>query len=193
VQGYNDINNIRKQRWENLSSVPHVFLARTPLTLGHSQLVIPSRTEDNSFRHAAKIIEKVIIVFKKAFSSSKVHEKKEFMELADITRTKGKYIKLLILRSSASEDINKEYKVHLVPYFSAHEKECSERFSKLHNLLPGSQGGLLGWLGERENEVDKWEVASYLWKYKLDEIANHDWNMAQLAEELFKVSKSIGK
>ena len=43
------------------------------------------------------------------------------------------------------------------------------------------EGGLLGWLGERENDVDEWEVGSP-WKYKLDEIANKDLEVEELAK-----------
>jgi hypothetical protein len=39
----------------------------------------------------------------------------------------------------------------------------------------------LWWLGEREDEVDKWEVNSNPWKYLLDDIANNDLKMPKLA------------
>ena len=51
------------------------------------------------------------------------------------------------------------------------------------------EGGLLGWLGERENQVDEWEVDS-LWKYKLDEIANSDLGMKGLANHFRSLWKN---
>lgn len=184
---WNQVSN-----WNDAKRVPYIFFSRAPLTFAHSQLVIPAPPGQNDsssideakyFKWAAYLVEGAIATFTKAFRGEKVHEDTKYKELAEVTRTRGGYLKTLILRASASEKIGSEYKIHLVPYFESHRNLCAERF-KAQNGLPADsdrEGGLLGWLGERENEVDEWEVGS-LWKYKLDEIAIGEWKMQELAK-----------
>lgn len=184
----NDWDKVGQTKWEKIEKSPYVFLSRAPLTFGHSQLVIPSpngtkQDEKDFFRLASRIIERTIIAFKEAFKVQKLHQDENFSSLAVMTRTNGKYIKTLILRASASEDVCEEYKIHLVPYFKSHEDECGKRYRTLHGITSEKKGGLLGWLGERENEVDKLLELGPL-KEKLDKFANEGLKMAELAKKL---------
>ena len=99
-----DWENVKNKKWNKIEQSPYVFLSRSPLTFGHSQLVISlNRTkqdEKDFFCLAAKIIERAIIAFQEAFKKQKLHEDKNFSSLAVITKTKGEYIKTLILRAS---------------------------------------------------------------------------------------------
>jgi hypothetical protein len=177
--------------WRKIEKAPYVFLCRAPLTFGHSQLVISSpkgtnQDEKDFFSLGSRIIERTIITFKQAFKVQKIHEDENFRSLAVFTRTKGKYIKTLILRSSASEKFCKEYKIHLVPYFKSHEDECVKRYRHLHGITTGDKGGLLAWLGERETEVDKLlELGPYKENEEiLDYFANKGLKMVELAKKL---------
>jgi len=145
--------------------------------------------EARYFKWAACLIERAITTFTRAFRDQHTHELDKYKELAEVTRTRGDYLKTLILRASASEKIGSEYKVHLVPYFESHRNDCAARFKARHKIPTDfdREGGLLGWLGERENQVDEWEVGS-LWKYKLDEIANRNWGLEQLAKHFRSLS-----
>jgi hypothetical protein len=93
----------------------------------------------------------------------------------------------LVLRSSAQEIVDKEYKVHLVPYFESHAELCKKRFQSLHTVPNDQTGGLLGWLGGREDDVDRWEVDPNPTKPILDQIANEHLKMTVLAQELRKL------
>lgn len=157
-----DWNQIEDKDWREIVKAPYIFLSRAPLTFGHSQLVIRSpqgnnQNEEDFFCLASKIIEKAIVVFKKAFIEQRMHEEKIFNELAKLTFTKGNYIKTLILRSSANEDNCREYKIHLVPYFESHEISCQKHYTAIHSVKADVEGGLLGWLGQRETLVDTWQ------------------------------------
>ena len=101
--------------------------------------------------------------------------------------TRGSYEKTLVLRASAQETIGKEYKVHLVPFFASHAELCKKRFQSLHAAMPEQVGGLLGWLGMREDDVDKWEVDPNPAKPMLDVIANEYLRMADLAQEFREI------
>ncbi|MDO9462693.1 MAG: hypothetical protein Q7J61_02675, partial [Deltaproteobacteria bacterium] len=183
---WDEIGSTDNSDWKAIERVPHIFLSRAPLTFGHSQLVIPSpqgnnQDEENFFCLASKIIERVIVAFRKAFIEQKLHKDKTFSELAEITHTEGDYIKTLILRSSASENVCKEYKIHLVPYFQSHEEQCERRFRNLHGIMSKEKGGLLGWIGDRENIADSWQVGRTPCKYRLDDVANADLKMSEIA------------
>jgi hypothetical protein len=106
-----------------------------------------------------------------------------FKELARYTRTSGAYRKLLILRTSASE--REAFKIHLVPYFESHEHECYGLFHWRHSVRSDKLGGLLGWLGERESEVDKVEVD---YPDTCKENFGADWRLPGLAKKLMEVS-----
>lgn len=183
-----DWEKIQQTGWDNIKQTPHVLLVRAPLTFGHSQLVIPSpnrtiKTEKDFFRMASGIVEIAINTFEKAFKAQEIHESENFSSLAFITKTKGKYIKTLILRASASENVCEEYKIHLVPYFQSHEDDCVKRFRALHGSETEGKGGLLGWIGEKESEVDKLFELSPLKKY-LDKFADEALKIGDLAESL---------
>jgi hypothetical protein len=175
----------KEDAWELIKNSPCVFFSRSPLTFGHSQLLIPSHgdCEPDLFRLASEIIYNVISTFSTIFGSPKLlHERRIFKPLAENTVTGGPYNKTLVLRASAQET-NAEYKIHLVPYFESHVELCRKRFHSLHAVTPERTGGLLGWLGEREDDVDKWEVDPNLTQPMLDSIANEHLRMADLAQE----------
>jgi hypothetical protein len=180
----------KKDKWEQIKKSPYIFFSRSPLTLGHSQLVIPSLgdCEQDLFRLASEIICGAISTFNTVFGNPKLlHEKDVFKPLAENTLTRGSYEKTLVLRASAQETIGKEYKVHLVPFFASHSELCKERFQSLHAAIPEQVGGLLGWLGTREDDVDKWEVDQNPTKPMLDVIANEYLRMADLAQEFREI------
>lgn len=164
-----------------------IFLVHTPYTFGHSQLAMkfPYEADPDEaarFTSAASIIEKALSAFRHELSQK---TRKEFSDLAKLTLTKGIYIKTLILRTSANENIHIEYKVHLVPYFRSHESACQRRYCAIHRVDPKDTGGLVGWLGERETEVDKWGLKSETpWAFMLDEIANTKLKLPELAKRL---------
>ena len=191
----------RVSNWNDAKKSPYIFFSRAPLTFAHSQLVIPAPPGQNDsgmidearyFKWATCVIERAIATFTKAFRGEQVHNRDEYKELAELTQTKGGYLKTLILRASASERIGSEYKVHLVPYFESHRDDCARRFRTRHKILPGDrrEGGLLGWLGERENQVDEWEVDPPP-DYRLDEIANKDLGMEELAKHFRSLWQQI--
>ena len=181
----------QKDSWEHISTTcPCIYLPRSPLTFGHSQLIIPhpGDCEQDLFRLSSEIIYNVISTFKRVFVDMKkpIHEEEIFKPLAENTHTLGHYKRTLILRVSAQEKSEKEYKVHLVPYFESHDSLCKKRFESLHIVTGGETGGLLGWLGERENDLDHWEADSTPVRPQLDQIANEHLKMIELAEELRK-------
>ena len=168
-----------------------IFLVHTPFTFGHSQLIFSVRKqrlkEAARFEKVARIIKSAISAFEKVLGSEQVQiTNSEFKSLAEITRTKGKYIKTLILRASADEK-HAEYKIHLMPYFESHASNCESRYHTLHfikrrrNSATDKTGGLLGWLGERETEVDRWLKDPHPWAKILDQKACKDWKMHRLA------------
>ena len=182
-----DWQEVFQSGWDQVKQLPHIFLSRAPLTLGHSELVIPSPpygkiSEAKFFECASHIIKRAIATFVKAFDCDKIHTKdKTFENLSKFTKTEGQYIKTLILKASANENLEEQYKVHLVPYFESHDIECKKRYDTRHRGLKSSKGGLLAWLGEREDEADKLEADSSLWKYILDDSVNNDLQMSELA------------
>lgn len=176
-------------------NVPHIFLTRSPLSLGHSQLVIPSppwsttknpTSEASFFEIASVIIVRALQTYKQVFSNKGglVQDEDVFRALAESTYSYGQYIKTLVIRASADEKAAEQYKVHLVPYLKSHEAECLKRFRARHTVRPDKKGGLIGWLGDRETEVDIWEL-EWCWPdVSHDQIANEVWNLPQLASRL---------
>jgi hypothetical protein len=179
-------------RWDDLErwkQFPCVFLVNKPLTFGHSQLIVPrplgknSAQEQDFFGWASQIIEHVIQTFVEAFGEEKerrLYTKSQFDALAERTCSYGKYIKTLVMRVSADEDQRKKYKVHLVPYFESNAALCQERYCSIHKASPDKTGGLIGWLGERETEVDKWRTGDF----KLIDICQDVWRLPRLAHDL---------
>lgn len=165
-EGAIPIQQWNKVDWERAENGPYIFLSRAPITFAHSILVIPKPrqskfvSEATFFRWSADLIEQVIYLFNIAFGIKKIHTDTSFRILAEGTMSKGEYIKTLILKASANEDLNTVYKVHLLPYFQSHDIDCQQRFFALHRSidLGEKKGGLLGWIGQREDEADKYEV-----------------------------------
>lgn len=185
-----DWDEMKNNDWKEIEKAPYIFLSRAPLTFGHSQLVIKSpqgnnQNEEHFFCLASKLVERVIGVFRKAFVEQKIHEDRNFIDLAKLTGTEGSYIKTLILRASAREDSCREYKIHLVPYFKSHAMACQKRYTGLHIVNPNDEGGLLGWLGERETIVDNWQLKDdNPFNKDLDKIANDNLKMIEIANKL---------
>jgi len=189
----------KKDKWEQIKKSPCIFFSRSPLTFGHSQLLIPSLDdcEQDLFRLASEIIYGVISTFSTVFGNPRrLHEDEIFKPLSENTLTYGSYKKTLILRTSAQERNEKEYKeykVHLVPYFESHAELCRKRFHSLHTVKPERTGGLLGWLGVREDDVDKWAVDPNPTKPMLDLIANEHLRMADLSQEFREIWPCVKK
>jgi len=181
-------------RLKNLIGIDvRLFLFRVPFTFGHSELVIKFRSrnchrESDRFHYAACLIERAIVVFNQVLIPSII---KKFKPYAKITFTKGKYIKTLILRVSADEKSN-VYKVHLIPYFESHAEACQKRFTSIHSVSPKEKGGLIGWLGERDNIIDSWQIIDdNPFGCGVDDIVCHHWNLPDLAEILSKEWEKI--
>lgn len=184
-----------KNAWSEVTKFPHIFLTNAPLTFGHSQLVIPARAgsavnETTLFRLAADLIEDVLRVFKEAFGNKTLHTKASYKKLAEATYSYGKYIKTLILRTSADENPESKMKIHLVPYFESSQAECHKRFHLLHKVPPDQKGGMIGWLGERETVVDEWLIDDFR-GISLDEIGRDVWKLPQLAKRLNQALDSL--
>lgn len=187
-------SEINKENDYDYEILTRIILSHTPLTFGHSQVIMKFLDgtrylkESLRFEHAAEIIKNSISVFEQVLGLEELHLKQdELKRLTEITRTSGKYIKTLILRSSAEEHTCEEYteyKVHLVPYFTSHAEYCKSRYSTLHFQTNEEKGGLLGWLGERETEVDRWQKQPHPWANCLNRIACADWKMSTLARLL---------
>jgi hypothetical protein len=179
-----------KNTWSEVSKFPHVFLANAPLTFGHSQLVVPARpgtdsvNESTLFRSAVDLIEDVLEVFKTVFGNGKLHARAPFQKLAEDTYSYGKYIKTLILRTSADDDPDTKIKFHLVPYFESNQADCHKRFHSLHSAPPNEKGGMIGWLGERETQLDNWLVDGFPGLITLDQIGKDVWKLPELAKRL---------
>ncbi len=156
--------------WEIAERGPYIFLSRAPITFAHSILVVPrphqSKSVDEAtfFRWSAYLIERALYIFNIAFGVKKIHTSADYRILAEKTLSNGEYIKTLILKANANEDLNTIYKVHLLPYFKSHDIDCQQRFLALHRSvdLGEQKGGLLGWIGQREDQVDKYEVEDFL-------------------------------
>jgi len=165
---------------------PYIFLVNRPLTFGHSQLVMPipnnlrSTKESITFDCASILIKLAIKGFEEAFGEDELHTEVEFSDLAKRTLSYGRYEKTIIMRVSADEDPKEVYKVHLVPYFESNAALCQERYCSVQKVSPDKKGGLIGWLGDRETEVDKWQTGNF----ELAKIARDIWRLPKLANSL---------
>ena len=163
-----------------------IFLVYAPLTFGHSQLIMKfsgKRRVDEAtrFELAAPIVKKALVVLKKITGSNRLRSQRQFRQLTNLTRTEGRYIKTLILRTSASEK-NNEYKIHLVPYFNSHARACKKRYTSIHSIYSNDTGGLLGWLGDRETIADSWQIKTdNPFRDHLDNLANIRFRLPKLA------------
>lgn len=183
--------------WPKACSSPHILLVNGPLNFGHSQLVVPAaqkgRVDESAlFGLASKLIVRSLKVFVDVFGKKKVHATPRYRKLADATYSYGRFIKTLVLRTSASECPDRELKIHLVPYFESNQAECHKRFHSLHTAPPNEKGGLIGWLGERETQVDKWLLGGVPGLASLDEIGSDVWKLPQLAKELKRAMRQAG-
>jgi hypothetical protein len=170
---------------------PHIYLVNRPLTFGHSQLVMripknlmPTNNENKEslyFECASIMIKRAIKGFVEAFHTNKLHTEKIFSDLAKRTHSYDEYEKTIIMRVSADEDPKEVYKVHLVPYFESNAALCQERYYAVHKV-PDKRGGLIGWLGDRETEVDCWRIRND----ELSKIAINIWKLPELAINLRK-------
>lgn len=194
-QRYTSIQNeIEKKNDKDYEIVTRIILSHTPFTFGHSQLIMKFLgdkrllKESERFEKVTAIIKNAISVFEQVLGKETIHIKgTEFSLLSEITHTSGRYIKTLILRASAEEhncEEYAEYKVHLVPYFYSHSANCKSRYLTLHFLSTDEKGGLLGWLGERETEVGRWQKPPHPWANSLNKIACENWKMDKLAKLL---------
>ena len=177
------INNHLQRNWRNydkplipsdyetlnfteIKSGPYIFLSRSPITFGHSIIVIPKppkrdhADEQTFFKWSANYISYGINRFNFAFNNLAIHTERKFKTIAEFTKTKGNYIKTLVLKASANENTSMVYKIHLIPYFNSHHLASQKRFKNLYPdyKLGDLQGGLLGWIGEQEDQVDKTEI-----------------------------------
>lgn len=174
---------------------PHIYLVNRPLTFGHSQLVMPipmklrpteeqekknEPFESDFFEYASIIIKRAIKGFEEAFRKDKLHSEAKFCDLAKRTLSYGRYEKTIIMRVSADEDPKEVYKVHLVPYFESNAALCQERYCSVQKVSPDKRGGLIGWLGDRETEVDRWQTGNF----ELTKIAKDIWKLPDLAINL---------
>jgi len=165
---------------------PHIYLVHRPLTFGHSQLVLPipknlmptsnENKESLYFECASIIIKRAIKGFVEAFHTNKLHTEKIFSDLAKRTHSYGEYEKTIIMRVSANENPKEEYKVHLVPYFESNADLCQKRYYSIHRV-PDKRGGLIGWLGDTETEVDCWQLRND----ELSKVAKDIWKLPELA------------
>jgi hypothetical protein len=197
--------NLETENWKDIcnkdyvkeieNKVPHIFLSRSPLTFGHSQLVIPAIPgkifeEANFYEIASIILVRALQTYETVFSNkdSPIHEEVTFSRLSESTYSYGNYVKTLLLRVSAVENAGEQYKVHLVPFLKSHQSECLKRFRAQHRTArPDKKGGLIGWLGDRETEVDKWEQGWPWPNVSHDDIANKVWNLPKLSNKLNKI------
>lgn len=145
-------SELRGRTW-NLARNAYAYLVDAPITLGHSQLVMRckrSQQEQDRFNTAAEHAAKCIGVLHEMLSKMVFARQ---TSLARYTGTSGKYVKTLVLKASVKEQMN-EYKIHLVPYFSSHLRLTNRLHAAIQELKPPASGGLLHWLGEREQIVD---------------------------------------
>jgi hypothetical protein len=141
---------VEKRIWY-CSDHAFAFLVDTPITLGHSQLVLgisKSAEEEDNFAKASIHATKCV----KTFRTKLKNQSTKWGKLAKYTKTSGSYIKTLVLKVSADEEED-TYKMHLVPYFTSHHEATGELYRKRQKRKKGT-GGLLNWLGEREWQVD---------------------------------------
>ncbi len=190
-----------KNEWDEAGVF--VCLSRAPLTFGHSQLTVDVKgdpPDEEMFNKAVPLIRATIRTFQDMLPMLLREDKDStWADLARWTKTRGPYIKTLILRTSASEKPEEAeeaegpqmrfiFKVHLVPYFKSHEDACYDMFQDKHNVSPHKRGGLLGWLGVREDEADELEV-DWPCDTDKDKCAKEFFKLDKLAEKLRPIAK----
>ena len=172
------------RNWSNDDSVI-LRLVRAPITFGHTQFVMERDNNDShgeSFIKSASHLGNAIDAMHKCITKERLDE---FQALARVTHSAGKLLKVLVLRASASEHVEKVLKIHLVPYCESHRGDCLRRFEQQHRVLPDTPGGLLGWIGTQEDRADSWEV-DYPREDKLNQWAEKILRLPELSKLLQK-------
>jgi hypothetical protein len=150
-------NTMKERTWlrdEREGTEIIVYVVESPLTFGHSQLILKSKnkiSEERMFELSATVITKCIKILKEKIPG--IIENPKWEMLREYTKTSGRLIKILILKVSADETI-KQYKVHLVPYFESHLCLTTLLFQKGRNIEEHKTGGMIHWLGEQEKRLD---------------------------------------
>jgi len=131
-----------------------VMIVDSPLTFGHSQLILETKKvipEEDMFEMSSSVIKESIRTLKEKLPEAV--ENPVWKTLRDYTKTSGRLKKILILKVSANE-AEKQYKVHMVPYFESHLCLTTMLFQKGRDLYIGKTGGMIRWLGEQEKRLD---------------------------------------
>ncbi|MDQ7837159.1 MAG: hypothetical protein RDU59_01520 [Thermodesulfobacteriota bacterium] len=150
-------NTMEKRTWLRKRSEDnniYVYLVESPLTFGHSQLILKTENvipEEDMFGMAAPVLVESIRILKEKIPGAM--EDLVWKKLRDYTQASGRLIKILILKVSANEK-EKQYKVHIVPYFESHLCLTTILFQKGRDIDKGKTGGMIRWLGEQEKRVD---------------------------------------
>lgn len=168
----------------------NLLLVRAPITFGHTQLVMQHEKNpprQASFEEAGPHIDRAIEAMHACLTETLMADFPVLGEITDsvVADSVVALKKVLVLRASASESVDKQLKIHLVPYFQSHHDACVKRFAQRHRALPGAPGGLLGWLGEQEDRADKWEV-DHPREDQLNDWASETLGLTKLAERLHK-------
>lgn len=164
----------RNQVWLDDGESCYAFLVDAPISFGHSQLVLNGRegfSEEDNFVRSASVVGECIHSLRTTLTSSKAGD---FRRLRRYTGSTGEYVKTCVLKASANEPRG-QYKVHMVPLFSGQLEETAvsfrarmgERLRELSRVpeshiapdefdaLKDGRGGLLYWIGTREDAVDR--------------------------------------
>lgn len=131
-----------------------VMIVEAPLTFGHSQLILETEKaipEEDMFEMSSSVIKESIRTLKEKLPEAV--ENPVWEKLRSYTKTSGRLKKILILKVSANE-AEKQYKVHLVPYFESHLCLTTMLFQKGRDIDKGKIGGMIRWLGEQEKRID---------------------------------------
>lgn len=140
----------------NANGYAYAFLVDAPITFGHSQLVLftdESMEEQDCFTIAARHIANCIAALRTTIPGALADTR--WTALAEYTGTSDECLKTLVLKVSADEDRD-VYKIHLVPYFESHFDATNELYRENMELTDEeAKGGLLHWIGEREQTVDR--------------------------------------
>ena len=150
-------NTMKERTW--LESRPdnnhiRVYLVESPLTFGHSHLILKTEgiiSEEDMFDMSSSEIKRCLPILNEKLP--KALENPVWKTVREYTKTSGRLIKILILKVSANE-AEKQYKVHIVPYFESHLCLTTMLFQQGRDVDKNRTGGLIRWLGEQEKRLD---------------------------------------
>jgi len=131
-----------------------VYLVESPFTFGHSQLIFTTKEtvpEEDMFDMSSSVIKESIRILKGKLPEAV--QKPIWKTLRDFTKTSGRLIKILLLKVSADE-AERQYKVHIVPYFESHLCLTTMLFQKRRDVDKNKTGGMIYWLGKQEKRLD---------------------------------------